>query len=388
MKLIKYLILILILWNIPGYLLAYFGSTSGSVSSLASSLLLIFFFFFVKKRHKLLLPFILLGILYFMLSSLNFSGAPVTEPIKEFVRFMIIVVCAGEVLYRTTKKEIYIILLVGSVSIIVNALVFPLANANFYPTYGRFSGFYLNPNFAGSICLVGYALSYSMSNKWLRFGGQLLFTLGGIFTLSRSFFVIWALINIVSIYQDRKNIQAPLIGILMILIVLGFSGKLSLDSERFSALESLFTSKKVRSRTITQDARTETWALYTDMILDKPILGNGYQKFQIHKSGYPGVHNSYMMVIGEAGILPFILMVGIYVYLLIKSYSIFRTEPEYFYLSLVVSIALLVGHGYFSNFYNVFISMYIFIQIKSKPAVIEKKTPEDFFWKINWKENR
>jgi len=293
---------------------------------------------------------------------------------------MVIVVCAGEVLYRTTKKEIYIILLIGSVSIIVNALIFPLANPNFHPTYGRFSGFYLNPNFAGAICLVGYALSYAMTNKWLKFGGQLLFTLAGIFTLSRSFFVIWILINIASIYRDKKNIQAPLIGVLMVLIVLGFSGKLSLNSERFSALESIFTGKKVQSRTITKDARTETWALYTDMILDKPLLGNGYQKFQIHRSGYPGVHNSYMMVIGEAGILPFILMVGIYAYLLIKSYKIFKTEPEYFYLSLVVSIALLVGHGYFSNFYNVFISMYIFIQIKTKSELFDKKKPlEEIF---------
>lgn len=384
MRIIKYLIMILILWNVPGYMLAYFGGTAGSLSSYASSLLLVLLYMVSKEKHKPLFPFILLGILYFTISGLNFSDGHATNLIKEFLRFMIIAVGLVEVLYRTTKKEIYIILLFGALSIVVNALVFPLANASFYPTYGRYSGFYLNPNFAGSICLVGYALSYSMSDKRLKLGGQMLFTLAGIFTLSRTFFLIWVIINLISVYQDRKNIKAPLIGFSLLLLVLTFSGKLSLHAERFSVLEDLFSDKKVQTKAIEKDTRTETWAYYYEMILEKPFFGNGYQKFQLKKSGLPGVHNSYLMVLGEAGIIPFLILVGIYIHLLLGSYKLFGKEPEFFYLSLVVSSALLVGHGYFSNFYNIFISMYVFIHLRRSSYRLmtnEKKPLNEIFLK-------
>ena len=66
---------------------------------------------------------------------------------------------------KSKLKEIYIFLLIGALSIIINAVFFPLHNANFYPTYGRFSGFYLNPNYAGAMSLMGFALSFGIKNR-------------------------------------------------------------------------------------------------------------------------------------------------------------------------------------------------------------------------------
>src|SRR5690554_5300380 len=123
MNIIKYTALFLFLCNIPSYLLAYFGSGLGSISSYLSSLIILVYFFLSKEKNKLLLPFILLGILYYMLSSLNYSGPNegVEFLIKDFIRFMIVVVCGGELLYRTNIKEIYIILIIGAISITINA---------------------------------------------------------------------------------------------------------------------------------------------------------------------------------------------------------------------------------------------------------------------------
>ncbi|MCM4172556.1 hypothetical protein DHD32_13780 [Arenibacter sp. TNZ] len=368
MNLLRYIILFLILCNMPSYLLAYFGSSLGSLSSYASSLLLVAYYFLSKEKHELMFPFILLGVLYYTLSGLNFAEIDPEWFFKDFIRFMIVVFCAVDLLHKTNNKDIYIILLIGALSIIINAVIFPLANANFYPTYGRFSGFYLNPNFAGSICLVGYALSYSMSNKWLRLSGQLIFTLAGILTFSRSFIVIWLLINMIAIYHNRKNVIAPAIGALVLVLLFAVSSFLTLNTARFSALKSIFSDEKIQSNTIQEGSRTGTWALYTDVIFDKPFFGNGYEYMQKKHPGLPGVHNSFLMVIGEAGIFPFLLIVGIYIYLLIKSYSVFRSNPEYFYLSCVLTISLMVGHGYFSNYYNVLVSMFIFIQIKKISA--------------------
>lgn len=368
MNLLRYIILFLILCNMPSYLLAYFGSTLGSLSSYASSLLLLAYYFLSREKHELIFPFILLGILYYTLSGLNFSEVDPEWFFKDFIRFMIVVVCAVDLLYKTNNKDIYLILLIGALSIIINAVLFPLANANFYPTYGRFSGFYLNPNFAGTICLIGYALSYSMANKWLRLSGQLIFTLAGLLTFSRSFIVIWMLINMVAIYHNRKNVIAPAIGALVLVLLFAVSSFLTLNTARFSALKSIFSNEQIQSKTIQEDSRTGTWALYTDIIFDKPFWGNGYEYMQKKHSGLPGVHNTFLMVLGEAGIIPFLLIIGIYSYLLFKSYSLFRTYPEFFYLSCVLTISLMVGHTYFSNYYNVLVSMYVLIQIKKLSA--------------------
>lgn len=369
MNIIKYITLFLFFCNIPSYLLAYFGGGLGSLSSYLSSIIILAYFFLSKEKNKLLLPFILLGILYYMLSGLNYS-----EPIygieffiKDFIRFMIVVLFAGEFLYKTSNKDIYIILLIGATSIVINAVIFPLANANFYPTYGRFSGFYLNPNFAGSICLIGYALSYVIPNKVLKLGGQMLFTLAGILTFSRSFIVIWLLLNIIAIYNNKKNMLAPAIGALVLLLVFTVSSMLTLNTDRFKALQSIFGEEKVQTRTIQEDSRTDTWALYTDLILDRPFLGNGYESFKTKLSGLPGVHNSFLLVIGEAGILPFLLMLGIYSYLLLKGIQKFKQHPEYLYITVVLIMSLMVGHGYFDNYYNVILSMYLYIQYK-KPV--------------------
>ena len=111
MSIAKYLALFLILCNIPSYLTAYFDGPLGSIASYLSSLLLVFYFFFSKEKHKPLYPFILLGILYFMIGSLSYSSATSSDPIIEFIRFSIVTICAGEILYRTTKKELFLILI-------------------------------------------------------------------------------------------------------------------------------------------------------------------------------------------------------------------------------------------------------------------------------------
>lgn len=364
MKILKWIILFLILCNMPSYMLAYFGSGLGSLTSYASSLLLLFYFFFAKPRHKLLLPFILLGILYFTISGINFSYPDEKLIINEFLRFMILVVCAVEVIHGTSKKDIFIILFIGALSIIINAVIFPEANANFYPSYGRYSGFYLNPNAAGIACLVGYVLTYGMTNQRLKLAGQIVFTLAGIFTFSRTFMVIWLLITLIATYNNRKNFVAPMAGALVLLIVIAFSTKLTLNTERFEGLLSIFQGNPSTSSALTEDVRTETWAIYSNMIMDKPVFGHGYLKLQTKQFG-PGVHNTYLMVLGEAGFVPFLLLLAIYGRLLAGGLKLYGRHPEYLYITLVLILALMASHTFFTEFFKIFVSMYVYVELRN-----------------------
>ncbi|MBC2840332.1 O-antigen ligase [Robiginitalea sp. SC105] len=362
-QILKYAILFLLLCNIPSYSLAYFGSGLGSLTSYLSTLLLLAYFILAKEKHRPLLPFILLGLTYFILSGLNFQLVdPKNYFLKEFLRFMVLVICGTEVFYRSGTRDIYLILLLGALSIVLNAIFFPYANANFNASYGRFSGFYLNPNTAGVICLIGYALSYRFAGYW-KYLGILIFTLAGILTFSRTFIVIWLLITAFSIIKNKRNVILPGIGVLLILLVISFSDKLVLNTERFNALEGIFTQSNVSADVIREDSRTDTWSIYYDQIFEKPFLGHGFLSFQLKGPGLPGVHNSYLMIIGESGIIPFLIMVGIYAFLIIRSVKIFNLRQEYFFLSMVLILALMASHTYFSNFYIVSISMFVYIKV-------------------------
>lgn len=365
MKIIKWFALFLLLCNIPSYMLAYFGPTLGSITSYLSSLLLIGFYFFVKDKGKPLFPFVYLGLLYYCIASFNYTFVDVNNDfLKELIRFMVVVLCGAEVVRNSSYKELHYFFLFGALTIILHAFLFPSAQAgSFQENYGRFSGFYLNPNFAGSICLIGFAISFSMANKKLRILGQLVFTLAGILTLSRTFIVIWVLINFFAILQNKKNLLLPMLGMVVLIMIFTFSDSLTLNTERFSALKSLFGSEQVDTRTISDDSRTHTWSLYFDKIRDKPILGNGYLKFSTKRYGPPGVHNSFLLVFGEAGIVPFLIMLGIYGFLLFKSFRNFKSRPELFYISLVISLSLMASHGYFSNYYLVFLSMFVYLEL-------------------------
>ncbi|WP_158306092.1 O-antigen ligase family protein [Maribacter sp. HTCC2170] len=277
---------------------------------------------------------------------------------------MILVVCAPEVLKRTKHRDIFYLALVGAFSVVVNAMVFPESNMIHGLVIGRYSGFYLNPNSAGTVCLIGFALSYSIKSiKW-RYMGQFAFTLAGLLTLSRTFIVVWLLINIFAIYRQKRNVWVPFIGAAVLVLVLTFTDRTIFAADRFEALSSFFDEGPVKTKTIKHDSRTATWAQYYPLISEKPLLGHGFGSFQTKENNLPGAHNGFLLVIGEAGIIPFFLFLGVYIYLLVCSLKIFKQYPEILYMCLVLILALMASHTYFTSYFIVFMSMYLYIKLR------------------------
>ncbi|SDE76427.1 O-Antigen ligase [Pricia antarctica] len=363
--LLKYLLLFLLFCNFTAFALVYMGPGMGSLVSYSTSLLLLVYYFFSKPWHKPAIPFVIFSVLYFTITSFNYTEIDTTNFfMKESLRFMIAIICGAELMYRCKPKDFFYIFLIGAFSVILNAVVFPEANVMYDLIRGRYSGFYLNPNSAGSACLFGFALSYTIKSKTWRLLGQFAFTLGGIVTLSRTFVIVWLLINVIAIAKDKKNILVPIIGGIVLLGVFTFTDTKIFASDRFDALESIFDEGPVQTKTLEQDSRTSTWAMYYDMIMDKPIFGHGFMKLQRKNGVLPGVHNTYLMVIGESGIIPFLLLIGLYGYLLMASFKLFKTRPELFYIMVIVSLAMLVSHTYFFAYNNVLLSMYVYLELR------------------------
>lgn len=369
MNLLRYSVLILVLCNVPTFTLFYISPTLGSIMSYLSLALMALYYFFAKQKGKLILPFIFLGFSYYIISGLDYvaDDAEMKNYFISLTKFILVIICGSAILRNTNLKEFYVILIFGSLSVITHAMFFPTIDVIFGDSYGRFSGFYLNPNTAAVISLAGFSLSFGINNVKLKLFGQLVFSLAGILTLSRYFIATWVLLNVISVIINKKNSIVPLIGVVVLIFIVSYSSSsFKLNSGRFEALQSIFSkTERTQTGTITNNSRTETWAQYYDIILNKPLLGNGYKKLQGGAEGlkFEGVHNTYLRVLGEAGIIPFLILIWIISNLLIKGYQSYKSELHYFFLSIVITTFLLVSHTFFESFSYIFVTLFLYLQL-------------------------
>ena len=353
MKLVKYVALILVLWGIPSFF--SYDEGIGSIFSLLMICALAFYYFISEKR-SFLFPFIILGLLYFLISGLIMVHGDPKYFRNDLIKYFVLIICGAELARDTTKKELFIILTLGASSILAHAVFFQGG-------FGRYSGLYLDPNGAGFVCIMAYCLSFSIKPKYLKNTGQFLVTFAGLLTFSRTFIILWLLVSLIAVFSDRKNSINFGLGIGALIIVLTVGSLLKVDVDRFNALESIFSdNQSTNVAVINEDSRTDTWARYYDDILDNPVFGNGYRQLSGYDEITPGVHNSYLMVIGEAGIFPFLIFVGIYLFMLIKNIVNYKTHVYKFMFATTLFILLLTTHNYFDNFLIIFVSVWLFIK--------------------------
>ena len=374
MTLLRYIILALFVMNISSAALVYLGGGLGSAVSYLSFILLLGYYILVKKG-KTNTWMIVLGILYFTISGFNislkfFTGDDVGEADYFFIciKYFIIVLGGYEIIRRTSNKEFFYFLLLGACTIFLHATVLGGGSA----VYGRFSGFYLNPNAGGFICISGYAICYSIKNKKGRLIGQIIFTLMGLLTLSRTFIVLWVLLNVISLKIDIKNIRIFLYGFGLLSLMLILSELLPVKNPRIEQLKAITSNEEVSVSEINDDSRTDTWSLYFDRITAKPFFGNGFGTFTIkdEQRGIHGIHNTFLLVIGQAGLLPFIVIVIFYAQMLYWSIRLFNHHPNLALQAIGLFFFLMASHVYFTHAFILFISMWIQYQIEENKKLL------------------
>lgn len=356
MRILKYVTAFLLLCNIPTFLSFSVGPTMGGNLSLLSFVLLLAYP--VLRKKVIFLPLaILLGLSYFLISGLQFYSGDMTDFNTRFFKYMVLVTAGATLAHDLKKKEMLIFLLIGSSSIIINAIFFS-------DDYGRYSGIYLDPNAAGYICLTGFALTYGLSKSKFKTILQFLFTFAGIITFSRTFVLSWLLINLISLRLNPKNLKVLAIGAGVILLTISTAQFLNFNPIRYKQLLSLVGDEQVSTQGLNEDSRTETWATFYKYILDKPIFGNGYGSFQTDGLKRVGPHNTFLLVLGEAGIVCFIFLLGVYTKLLSNSLKIFRKEPHLLLMGVAQILFLLTNHNYFTAYYLVFISLWLIVKLR------------------------
>ena len=345
--------------NLPTAMLFWVNESLGSVFNIAVYGLLLVYYF-LNEGGRTYVWMLILGISYYTLSGLNFEyGGDPKYYFFFFIKYIVFIVCGSRFVSHVSKLELIIFLLLGAISIIIHALFYP-------DSYGRYSGLYMNPNAASFIAIIGYALTYSLQNKYFKIFAQIIFSIGGIITFSRTFIIIWILVNLLSLRINIKNIRILAVGGALFVALITFGELFKLNTIRLKQFSAILNNEQGAVSAANDDSRSDTWAHYYDNILEKPLLGTGYGALS-GNGIYPlGAHNSFIMVIGEAGILPFIVFIGIHLYILFCGIKFFDYSPHIIMQGIAIFLFLLTFHNYWVTLYILIITLWIFHEIDIK----------------------
>ena len=374
LNILKYVTLGLILLNIPSVLLQYYNPVISSLVSYLSFGLILLYYILINKTvlNKWML---LLGFLYFSIGSLTNQEYLFIEDKDIYffvIKYFIMIIGGYELLKRISHKELLVFLMIGALTIFLEMTV--LYNPK--TDYGRYSGFFLNPNSMGFICMIGYALCYGVAQKKLRLIAQIVFTSVGFLTFSRTFIAVWLLTNLLSLFVNVRNIRILIVGFSLFIGLLTFNAFLPVKNERLEEVTRMMAGQRSQN-TLQEDSRTETWNHFYGAIFERPFFGNGWGAFGgegIVKG--VGVHNAYLMVIGDAGLFVFIVFIAMYGSMLFKSVIHFKRDPSLLLMTIGFCLFIGTNHNYFDSGYLLFISMWIQYRLREQ-SLLADLSPED-----------
>ena len=192
---------------------------------------------------------------------------------------------------------------------------------------GRFYGSFSNPNEAAVVC--GFAAALALA--FLRTGRAPLLAGGGLalalaalaLTFSRTVWLAMPVVLAHALLASRPRERRRLAGALVLVGVLAAPPVVSLGAEslqdpyglmRVEQLLQAFSADSLDD--IPLGGRDVFWRLGAEKVVEAPLVGNGLgrlhriEKTWFNAEGkYFGVHNEYLMLWGEAGIIPLVLFV-------------------------------------------------------------------------------
>ena len=218
-------------------------------------------------------------------------------------------------------------LLLWLLVILTVACVTILASAALNPKAERFVGLFADPNNAGLIAgiTVALALSFLATGRWraLAYTGLSVGFTAALATFSRT--AILSLIALVAFFLvSNRRILGPLFRWLIVMALAGLVAsttvgvdKLALKPWQLMRLVSVVTVLSGQFDDSLTSERITLWRLGLEKYRESPIIGNGLgalgslegASFNWNDRRRQGVHNFYLLLAGEAGVVPAVLYV-------------------------------------------------------------------------------
>ncbi|MBL7817962.1 MAG: O-antigen ligase family protein [Saprospiraceae bacterium] len=397
------IIAIISLLNIPNFAVATKGSgTLWSYAMLVPALLMTIYFSFrrfydfnnsLTLLFITILTYLLLGVINMLIweeSELTAGGRQIVEDWTYILRVMLQTLLVTIAVYKytlyihqrgymhTAINVFTAVLLFGAIITILSPFLGFYSAGFFRPEFNNTSsltrpaGFYMNPNSAGYHAVVALLLSVSIllrekGSRILAFVMILLSLLSAFITLSKgailmSLIVLVSYFGLGTVYFNRlyKTNRRSLV-IVGSLVIFSLAQFVVFLMSKFNELGAFEQSRLVqimdllggKVNTETTTNRSDIAATGLKWIAEAPFFGWGFGAFHyIRHGGDAGIHNMFLMLIGESGIIPMLLYIVFFIFGIYKSMRI--KNMEYRFLSLTFFLFTLFfangNHNLFDNY--------------------------------------
>ncbi|MCC2618339.1 O-antigen ligase family protein [Aestuariibacter halophilus] len=244
---------------------------------------------------------------------------------------------------------------------------------------GRGTGVFANPNEAGIVAVSGIALALSLElPAWLRRSLIVFLAAMAVMTFSKTSMMLCLLVYLA--YQGLKPSLGRSLVYVLVTVVIGW-GTLSLFKqdiiEQFDPKQAVRIAQLLNVLTMQGDVsdddltsgRAELWELGMEKISRHPFMGNGLGELHsmeeartsVNKGVGQGVHNTYLLKLGDAGIFA---LSGFLFFILFFLWHAFRLRTAsagarfVFLYMLVFAINAVSSHGMeLLRFHNFFLGL-------------------------------
>lgn len=338
----------LILLNVAGYF--NIGLNKNEIATFIKSICIILMIIYLLKTNKIIFNqgFIIFIILYFLFSGIN-TIEKFNFYFLEFIKSFLLFNFFSNFINKNKLKSLLYIILIGAITVVIEFFFFKNYNES-----GRYAGIYNNPNSAAFICIFGYILIFKFERK-LKYVSLTIFSFAGFITFSRTFLLLWLLATLYFIYKEKKNLIILLISFFIIFILNYYKEDL-LINPRFYFISQVFLNEKsnITFNEFNDNSREVAWQRYYSKLLKGNLfIGNGYRSFQggefvevKNNNLREGVHNAYLMILGEAGIFVFILFLFLNIQMIIKLYL---KDKIFLIIFLTMLIFIAASHNFFDT---------------------------------------
>jgi len=358
--------------NINGLVYAMYGIVAPfSIFILISSLIITFYLF---RYGKITLPhhffnmaivgyLLIAGISWCFFSHLHFRDVPYYRVFRKQIPAILLVYAFYKyTLYEGERNGLNNVLAFITVFMFLVTMTIPfgeligLKNVIEYKATTRESGVFSNPNKAGAhinynLALVLFFILNSRRWSWVFIGMLPLVLYSTVVTFSKSAMVsallivlVFLFINLRGFYRLGGRRRKKLSFFLAMILVAGAaSGPIivnfiqTLNKHQLARILQVgqIMSGQIDENTTTH--RSTLWGEGLEIIKNFPITGHGFGSFSKLPEGRLNVHNTYLMVLGEAGIFPFIALM-IFVLMLYYRCLFWIKDPNYQFLALAICI--------------------------------------------------
>lgn len=322
--------------------------------------------------------------------SMSFGRLPLAYSITVLMLWAMVAYI--EHAYRTDKIT-YMLHVVRNLSVIATATV--LASPILYSVFrsvppsadNRFGGFFGNPNEAGIMACVALAfvLAEPYKRKWLQIICLIAIPLAAILTFSKTAWLVLPIIWLLHLLRSSRRNPILLMVMILVLSILSLVSvtdvldwilsnpffEVSLAQERrIKQVMFLVVASGEAENTLT--GRDFLWKYGFQQIKQSPLLGHGLGSFHhmvgglLEEGVWQGVHNVYLMIWGEAGLIPFTLFI-IVTLRLAWSVTTAPRHPVSLTLAMILFLNLQVNHNALSTrFFLVLLAVLLGLQSHSQ----------------------